>query len=100
MVYGDGIDKLFDAWTRSPNMADQEPMIRGADEFITMILASMMHYMFVIHPNGAAIFNIMKLGNTLTPWLAVKSTLKIGNVACECNRAGVCRVVNTDVMQR
>lgn len=93
MVYSNGIDKVFDAFTKSPNMEDQETMIRGAEEFMMVMMASMMHYMLVIHPNGASIFQIMKLGNILTPWLAVKSTLKIGNVACKfaCKSECVCQ---------
>jgi hypothetical protein len=48
-------------------------------------LASFMHYILVITPEGQTMLSMVKRANDLVPYTAVRQTLKIGNVASMIN---------------
>lgn len=44
-------------------------------------LASFIHYIFVISPEGQTILSMIKRANDMVPYFAIRQTLRIGNVA-------------------
>ena len=48
-------------------------------------LASLMHYTLILSPKGQYLLKLIDNANKLVPYLAIRQTLKIGNVASMIN---------------
>ena len=59
-----------------------------------------MHYTLILSPKGQYLVKLMDNANKLVPWLVVKQTMKIGNVASMINamvRIGLAKMSVTSV---
>jgi hypothetical protein len=68
-------------------------VVQAAHEQVLVILASFLHYIFVISPVGPTLLTMMKKANTVIPWTAIRQTLKVGNAATMIN--GMIKLVLT-----
>lgn len=51
------------------------------DADLLLSLASLMHYTLVLSPKGQYLLKLIDNANRLVPYMLIKQTLKIGNVA-------------------
>lgn len=93
IVYGDLIDEMFSRAAETENLKEHDPMVQGAHEFMLVVLASFLHYIFIITPEGQTILTMIKRANTLVPYSAIRQTLKVGNAATMIN--GVMKIFLT-----
>lgn len=91
IVYGDLLDKLFDKVAETDKLEDHDNLTKAAHEYMLVIAASFMHYILVMSAEGPTLFSMMKTANSLVPYLAIKQTLRIGNVAAMIN--GMMKIV-------
>lgn len=92
-VYGDLVDEIIAQTAKSDKLEDQSMMVQAAHEYILIILASFLHYIFVITPEGQTMLTMLKQVTALIPWLAIRQTLRIGNVATMIN--GMMKIILT-----
>ncbi|KAK0105092.1 hypothetical protein ONS95_004545 [Cadophora gregata] len=85
VVYGTLLDEMFATAAKSDNLEDHDLLVQAAHEYILVILASFLHYIFIITPEGQTILTMMKQANAIVPYVAIRQTLKIGNVATMIN---------------
>jgi len=85
VVYGTLLDEMFVTAAESDNLEDHDLMVQAAHEYILVILASFLHYILIITPEGQTMLTMMKQANALIPYTAIRQTLKIGNVATMIN---------------
>jgi hypothetical protein len=93
LVYDDLIDEIFAKAAETEKLEEHDPLVQAAHEYILVILASFLHYIFVVSPEGQTMLIMMKRANALIPYTAIRQTLKIGNAATMIN--GMIRIVLT-----
>jgi len=82
LVYNDQIwDELFQKTAETDDLSKQSSLVRGAHEYIVLNLASFMHYTLVLSPEGPSLLRMVENLHKLAPYMMIRSTLKIGNVA-------------------
>ncbi|EOD52707.1 Px domain containing protein [Neofusicoccum parvum] len=91
LVYGGMIDELFTTCAETDNLEDHSPLVQAAHEFILVNLASLMHHILVVSPDGQAMLRILANLHKLVPYSIIRQTLKVGNAATMIN--GMVRLV-------
>ncbi|KAF1816052.1 hypothetical protein P152DRAFT_408592, partial [Eremomyces bilateralis CBS 781.70] len=81
IVHGDMIDQLFEVVAHSDKVEDHSPLVQTAHEFLLVNLASFLHYITVLSPDGQFIMKILSWVHRLIPYTVVRQTLRIGNAA-------------------
>jgi len=90
-VYGDLIDELFAKVAETGDLAKHKTMVQGMHEFIVVNLASIMHYTLVLSPEGPTLLRMVESVHKLIPYMLIRQSLKIGNVATMLS--GIMRVI-------
>lgn len=85
IAYGNLIEELIDQIAKSDKLEDQPPMVQAAHEYILIILASFLHYILIITPEGQTMLTMLKQANALIPYGAIRQALRIGNAATMIN---------------
>ncbi|CAK4032615.1 Hypothetical predicted protein [Lecanosticta acicola] len=80
-VYGDLIDKLFAKAAETDNLKEHPPVVQGMHEFMVVNIASIMHYTLVLSPEGPTLLRMIDSVHKLLPYMVIRQTLKVGNVA-------------------
>ncbi|ORY15400.1 PX-associated-domain-containing protein [Clohesyomyces aquaticus] len=93
VIYGDLLDELFVDIAKTGKLEDHSNIVQGAHEFILLNLASFLHHIFILSPDGQYILRIIENVHRLIPYYAVKQTLKVGNAATMIN--GMVKLVLT-----
>ncbi|EXJ92981.1 hypothetical protein A1O3_01537 [Capronia epimyces CBS 606.96] len=84
-IYGDVLDELVQKTAETGNLEDHGPLAKALHEFVLVNLASLMHYTLILSPKGQYLLKLIDNANKLVPYMVVKQTLKIGNVATMIN---------------
>ncbi|KAH9211500.1 PX-associated-domain-containing protein [Leptodontidium sp. 2 PMI_412] len=85
VVYGTILDEMFVKAAETDKLEEHDLLVQAAHEYILVILASFLHYILIITPEGQTMLTMMKQANALVPYTAIRQTLKIGNVATMIN---------------
>lgn len=85
IAYGNLAEELIAQIAKSDKLEDQSPMLQAAHEYILIIMASFLHYILIITPEGQTMLTMLKQANALIPYAAIRQALKIGNVATMIN---------------
>ncbi|KAL2062310.1 hypothetical protein VTL71DRAFT_6576 [Oculimacula yallundae] len=85
LVYGTLLDEMFVKAAETDNLEKHDLLVQAAHEYILVILASFLHYILIITPEGQTMLTMLKQANALIPYTAMRQTLKIGNVATMIN---------------
>lgn len=93
LVYDDLIDKMFAKAAETDKLEEHDLLVQAAHEYILVILASFLHYILIISPEGQTMLTMMKRANSIVPYTAIRQTLKIGNAATMIN--GMIKIVLT-----
>jgi hypothetical protein len=85
IVYSDMIDKLFEKVAETDELADHEPMVQAAHEYILINVASVLHYVFIEAPDAVYAQKLLNNILKLVPWTVLRQSLRIGNAASMIN---------------
>lgn len=91
LVYGGMIDQLFTKCAETDTLDGHSPLVQAAHEFILVNLASIIHHIFVISPDGQGLLRILSNVHKLIPYSIIRQTLRVGNAATMIN--GMVRLV-------
>ncbi|PBP17004.1 px domain containing protein [Diplocarpon rosae] len=81
LVYGSLLEEMFVRSGETDKLEEHDLLVQAAHEYILVILASFLHYILIITPEGQTILTMVKQANALVPYTAIRSTLRIGNAA-------------------
>ncbi|KAK4234887.1 PX-associated-domain-containing protein [Achaetomium macrosporum] len=85
LVYGDLVEELFACAAEKQSLEEHSPGVRAAADYILIHLATLMHYVFVLSPEGPYLLKLLENVHRLLPYSMVKQTLRIGNAATMLN---------------
>ncbi|KAK5173908.1 uncharacterized protein LTR77_002589 [Saxophila tyrrhenica] len=81
LVYGNLVDELFSRAAETDDLKKHGGLVQGMHEFVVVNIASLMHYTLVLSPEGPTLLRMIENVHRLIPYVVVRQTLKIGNVA-------------------
>ncbi|OCT48431.1 succinate dehydrogenase (ubiquinone) flavoprotein subunit [Cladophialophora carrionii] len=84
-VYGDILDQMVEKTATTDNLEDHPQLTKAVHEFVLVNLASLMHYTLILSPKGQYLLKLVDNANKLVPYMVLRQTLKIGNVATMIN---------------
>ncbi|KAF2502711.1 hypothetical protein BU16DRAFT_475065 [Lophium mytilinum] len=93
MIYGDLLDELFNKAAESERLEDHSSLVQAAHEYILINLASFLHHVFVLSPDGQYLLRVIENVHRLVPYTMVRQTLRVGNAATMIN--GMLKLVLT-----
>ena len=80
-IYGSVLEETVAKASETDDLEQHSSLIRGVHEYVLVNIASLMHYTLVLSPKGQYLLKLIDNANKLIPYMMVKQTLKIGNVA-------------------
>jgi hypothetical protein len=94
IVYDDDfIDSIFARAAETDKLSQHDSLVQAAHENILIHLASFLHYILIISPQGTTLLTMLRRANALVPYTAIRQTLKVGNAATMIN--GMLKLVLT-----
>ncbi|KAK3713063.1 hypothetical protein LTR37_008748 [Vermiconidia calcicola] len=81
LIYGDLIEEMFRMAAETDDLKKHDSLVQGMHEFVVVNIASLMHYTLVLSPEGPTLLRMIESVHRLLPYVVVRQTLKIGNVA-------------------
>ncbi|KAF1979230.1 hypothetical protein BU23DRAFT_563447 [Bimuria novae-zelandiae CBS 107.79] len=91
MIYGDLLDELFEKVAQSDKLEQHSSAVQAAHEYILLNLASFLHHVFIMSPDGQYLLRLLENIHRLIPYMMVRQTLRVGNAATMIN--GMVRLV-------
>ncbi|KAK4225730.1 PX-associated-domain-containing protein [Podospora fimiseda] len=85
LLYGDLIDQLFKCAAERKSLEEHSPGVRAAADYIIIHLATLLHHVFVLSPEGPYLLGLLESVHKLLPYSMIKQTLRIGNAATMIN---------------
>lgn len=90
-IYGDLLDHLLDKVTATDKLEDHTSLVQAGHEFILLNVASFLHHIFVMSPDGQYLVRLLENTHRLIPYYMIKQTLRVGNAASMIN--GMVRLI-------
>ncbi|KAJ4195177.1 hypothetical protein NW755_002597 [Fusarium falciforme] len=81
LVYGSLVDEMFDHFSKTDDLESHSPVIKAAAEYAIIHLATFIHHIFVLSPEGQYLLKLLENVHNLIPYKMVKQTLRMGNAA-------------------
>ncbi|KAF4997760.1 hypothetical protein FDECE_11982 [Fusarium decemcellulare] len=81
LIYGDLVDELFNHFSKTDDFESHSPVIKAAAEYAIIHLATFIHHIFVLSPEGQYLLKLLENVHNLIPYKMVKQTLRMGNAA-------------------
>ncbi|KAG5665713.1 hypothetical protein KAF25_009838 [Fusarium avenaceum] len=81
LVYGDLVDEMFGHFSKTADLESHSPVIGAAAEYAIIHLATFIHHIFVLSPEGQYLLKLLENVHNLIPYKMVKQTLRMGNAA-------------------
>ncbi|OCK75286.1 hypothetical protein K432DRAFT_386305 [Lepidopterella palustris CBS 459.81] len=85
LIYGDLIDELFDKTAETGKLEDHSSLVQAAHEYILLNLASFLHHVFILSPDGQYLLRVIEHIHRLVPYTLLRQTLRVGNAATMIN---------------
>ncbi|KAI9148033.1 hypothetical protein HJFPF1_11854 [Paramyrothecium foliicola] len=85
LVYGTLMDELWDHVGRTDDLEGHSPAAKAAIDYIIIHLATAMHHIFIMSPEGQYVLKLVENVHSLIPYKMVKQTLRLGNAATMMN---------------
>ncbi|KAK7431144.1 hypothetical protein QQZ08_002184 [Neonectria magnoliae] len=80
-VYGTLIDDLYDHLSTTDDLEGYSPAVKASAEYAIIHLATFIHHIFVLSPEGQYVLKLLENVHNLVPYKMVKQTLRVGNAA-------------------
>ncbi|KZM25174.1 hypothetical protein ST47_g3673 [Ascochyta rabiei] len=90
-IYGDLLDQLLEKVTATDKLEDHSSLVQAGHEFILLNVASFLHHIFVMSPDGQYLVRLLENIHRLIPYYMIKQTLRVGNAASMIN--GMVRLI-------
>ncbi|KAL8366945.1 hypothetical protein RB595_009138 [Gaeumannomyces hyphopodioides] len=81
LVYGDFIDELVDWEVENEDLEAHSPAAEAAVRYIITHLATVVHQIFVVSPEGQYLVNMIENLHKLLPYSMIRQTLRLANAA-------------------
>ncbi|KAF2443469.1 hypothetical protein P171DRAFT_389682 [Karstenula rhodostoma CBS 690.94] len=91
LIYGGLLDELFDKVAQSGKLEQHSSMVQAAHEYLLLNLASFLHHVFVMSPDGQYLLRLLENVHRLIPYMMIRQTLRVGNAATMIN--GMVRLI-------
>ncbi|KAJ4289625.1 hypothetical protein N0V90_010954 [Kalmusia sp. IMI 367209] len=91
LIYGDLLDELFEKVALSDKLEQHSSLVQAAHEYILLNLASFLHHVFIMSPDGQYLLRLLENVHRLIPYMVMRQTLRVGNAATMIN--GMVRLV-------
>ncbi|EAA31286.2 hypothetical protein NCU05560 [Neurospora crassa OR74A] len=85
LVYGSLVETLFDRIAEKPDIEGHSLAVQTAVDYIILHLATFMHHVFVLSPEGSYLLQMVASVHKMVPYSAIKQTFRIGNAASMIN---------------
>ncbi|KAL1836547.1 hypothetical protein VTJ49DRAFT_5024 [Mycothermus thermophilus] len=85
LVYGDLVRELFACVTDKKSPEEHSPGVRAAVDYIIIHLATFIHHVIVVSPEGPYLLKLLENVHKLLPYSLVKQTLRVSNAATMLN---------------
>ncbi|KAF1939224.1 hypothetical protein EJ02DRAFT_457174 [Clathrospora elynae] len=85
LIYGDALDDMYARVKATGKLEDHSGVARAAHEYILLNVASFLHHVFVMSPDGQYLVRLLENLHRLIPYMVVKQTLRVGNAATMIN---------------
>lgn len=85
LIHGKLVDELFEEFILSPNYEAHSPAVKVATDYTILNVASFLHHVFVLSPEGQYLLKLIENVYKLIPFSMVRQTLRIGNAATMIN---------------
>ncbi|KAF2650134.1 hypothetical protein K491DRAFT_697568 [Lophiostoma macrostomum CBS 122681] len=94
-IYGDLLEEMVKKVAESGKLEDHTSLVKGAHEYIVLNIASFMHHIFIMSPDGQYLLRLLENVHRLIPYTLVRQTLRVGNAATMIN--GMVKLVLTKI---
>ncbi|RMZ75613.1 hypothetical protein DV738_g5382, partial [Chaetothyriales sp. CBS 135597] len=84
-VYGTALEDVTKTGAETDSLEDHSQLAKAFHEFVLVNLASFIHFTLVLSPQGQYLLKLIESANKLIPYMLIRQTLKIGNVASMIN---------------
>ncbi|KAG6003593.1 hypothetical protein E4U21_001880 [Claviceps maximensis] len=91
LVYGDLADRLFGHFVESDDLEAFGPMVEASTRHNIFHLATLIHHIFVLSPEGQYLLKLIENVQSLIPYKMIRQTLRVGNAATMIN--GMMRIL-------
>ncbi|KAG9244614.1 hypothetical protein BJ878DRAFT_420983 [Calycina marina] len=81
VIYGTMLDRLVIKTAETDRLEEHEPLVQALHEFVLVNMASFIHFILILSPQGQYLLKLLANANKLIPYAVIRQTLKIGNVA-------------------
>ena len=95
LVYGDLINELETKIGETDKLEQQTMRVQAAHEYILVNLASFLHYIMILSPDGPYLVRVLENVHKLVPYAMMRQTLRVGNAATMIN--GMVKLLLTKV---
>ncbi|KAK0616771.1 PX-associated-domain-containing protein [Immersiella caudata] len=85
LVCGNLVDELFTCAAERPSLEEHSPAVQAAADYVIIHLATFIHHVFVLSPEGPYLLKLAEYIHKLIPYTMVRQTLRIGNAATMIN---------------
>ncbi|KAK5629507.1 hypothetical protein RRF57_005222 [Xylaria bambusicola] len=85
LVYGNLINEIFDQLARTNDLEAHSPALKGAVEYASLHIATFLHQVFVLSPEGPYLLKLIENVHRLIPYTMIGQTLRVGNAASMIN---------------
>ncbi|KAJ4369680.1 hypothetical protein N0V83_005442 [Neocucurbitaria cava] len=91
LIYGDLLDDMFEKVKATGKLEDHASVVQAAHEYILLNVASFLHHVFIMSPDGQYLVRLLENAHRLIPYMVIKQTLRVGNAATMIN--GMVRLI-------
>ncbi|KAG7286443.1 hypothetical protein NEMBOFW57_008754 [Staphylotrichum longicolle] len=85
LVYGNLVEEIFACAAEKQSVEEHSPGVQAAADYIIIHLATLIHHVFVLSPEGPYLLKLLENVHRLLPYSMIKQTLRIGNAATMLN---------------
>ncbi|KIW06311.1 uncharacterized protein PV09_02776 [Verruconis gallopava] len=85
LVYGNMAQHLQEKIGVTDRLEDQTLRVQAAHEYILVNLASILHYIMILSPDGPYLVRVLENIHRLVPYGTMRQTLRVGNAATMIN---------------
>ncbi|RMZ81933.1 hypothetical protein DV736_g6647, partial [Chaetothyriales sp. CBS 134916] len=84
-IYGTALEDMAKTGAETDNLDAHSILVKAFHEFVLVNLASFIHFTLVLSPKGQYLLKLIESANKLIPYMLIRQTLKISNVATMIN---------------
>ncbi|KAF2128957.1 hypothetical protein P153DRAFT_341335 [Dothidotthia symphoricarpi CBS 119687] len=84
-IYGDLLHEMCEKVKTTDKLEEHTSVVQAAHEYILLNVASFLHHIFIMSPDGQYLVRLLENVHRLIPYYMIKQTLRVGNAASMIN---------------